>query len=185
MGYFRRDRSSPSKLCSLLRYPIEGREEGVEEGEKIKPVQEESVRATLPHLRPAVRAIVETLWWTGTRVGEIVLMRTCDIDRTGNVWTYRPMKYKTQRHGHERTILVGPEGQKVLSQWLKPDTPEAFLFSPEESEKDRYAERSQNRVTPRWPSHMYRNRTKRKKIPKQRPKARYTTEAVGRAITRA
>ena len=45
--------------------------------------------------------------------------------------------------------------------------------------------RSQERKTPRWPSHMARNRKKRKQRPVQMPSECYNTAAVHRAMTRA
>lgn len=51
-----------------------------------QPVGEEAVFAILPELNPVVRAIVELLWWTGARPGEIRKLRPCEIDRSGIVW---------------------------------------------------------------------------------------------------
>ena len=41
---------------------------------------------------------------TGMRVGEVVTMRTGDLDMTGKVWDYRPPTHKMAYKGRERII---------------------------------------------------------------------------------
>ena len=76
---------------------------------------------------------------TGMRPGEVVLMRTCDIDRSADVWVYRPEHHKTLHHGHDRAIYIGPKCQELLTPLLKKDEPEAYLFSPADAERERLA----------------------------------------------
>ena len=57
-------------------------------------------------------------------------MRTCDIDRTGDVWVYEPHTHKNEHHGHPRKIAIGPKAQEILEPFLKPNRREAYLFSP-------------------------------------------------------
>lgn len=45
---------------------------------------------------------------TGTASGEVVQMRTCDINTAGDVWTYT-YQHKTQYRGHKRTVFIGPK----------------------------------------------------------------------------
>ena len=52
------------------------------EGQKVRPADEAIVAATLAHLSPVVRAMVELQQFTGMRPGELVILRPCDIDRT-------------------------------------------------------------------------------------------------------
>ena len=59
-------------------------------------------------------------------------MTTGQIERTGDEWTYRPAKHKTQHHGKDRTIPLGPRAQDILKPLLKAD-PDAPLFSPKEA----------------------------------------------------
>ncbi len=74
----------------------------------VKPVADDVVDATLPFMSPAVAAIVRVQLLTGARPGEVCSMRTGDIDRTGDIWLYRPAKHKTQHHGHSREISSAP-----------------------------------------------------------------------------
>ena len=69
----------------------------------MKPVEQRLVETTLPHLPPAVRAIVELQLLTGARPSEVCLMRPCDITLgTDGVWTYRPSRHKTEHQEKER-----------------------------------------------------------------------------------
>jgi integrase len=126
---------------------------GVRESEPIRPVAEGTVTATLPHLPPAVAAMVKLQLLTGARPGEICAMRPCDITfGTDGVWVYRPASHKTEHHGRERRIFIGPEGQEILRPFLEGHDPDAHCFSPAESEAMRNAERKESRRSPITPS---------------------------------
>jgi integrase len=161
--------------------PLRAGRDGVREPKKIKPVDDEHVDPILPHLRPAVRAMVELQRLTGMRPGEVILMTTGQIDRTGDLWIYRPERHKTAGIGKDREILLGSRAQAVLKSWLKAD-PSAPLFSPVDSEEARRAERRRNRTTPLTPSSRARTR---KKKPKRSPRLWYDKDAYGRAVRRA
>ena len=97
------------------------------------------------------------------------------------VWVYRPERHKTEHHGRERRIFIGPEGQAVLRPFLDRDA-EAYCFSPAESEAERNAERKANRRSPMTPSQAAR----RPKTDRQRePRTRYDKNGYCRAIVRA
>lgn len=88
--------------------------------EPVDEVPEPVVAETLPHLPPVVAAMVQFQRWTGTRPGEVCLLRPCDIDRTGAVWVYRPEHHKLswREDAMPRQITIGVEGQKVLMPFL-------------------------------------------------------------------
>ena len=163
-------------VTGLLR----GRD-GVRETEPVKTVPEAHVAAVLPHVSGPVRAMIELQNLSGMRPGEVAAMRGVDVDRTGDVWTYRPAAHKTQDHGHERVILLGPQAQAVLRPWLGED-PAAFLFSPAAAVAARNAERRRSRKSPMTPSQAGR---KTKRTPKRPPRSRYDKNAYGQAIARA
>jgi integrase len=117
------------------------------ESERVRPVPDAILAATLPHLGRHVRAMVDLQLLTGARAGEIVTMRTCDINRTGKVWVYTPVQHKTQHHGHAREIRFGPKAQKILEPFLKPNLA-AFMFSPAEAEAERLEKLHAQRKTP-------------------------------------
>jgi len=79
----------------------------------ILPVDDAVVDATLPHLPDVVADMVRLQRLTGARPAEVCILRPCDVDRSGDVWIFRPSKHKTEHHGRSRTILIGPKAQAV------------------------------------------------------------------------
>ena len=148
----------------------------------VAPVPEADIQATLPHLPeiPADMLLFQRL--TGARPGEVCILRPCDIDRTEDVWAYRPGDHKTEHHGRDRIIFVGPKAQAILTPYLLREA-DAYCFSPIESEKKRRAEMHANRKTPI----RYGNRpgTNRKRAAKRKAGDCYTTDSYRRAIHRA
>jgi integrase len=97
-------------------------------------VDEAIFNATLTHLSPTVKTMLELMWWTGARPSEICSMRTGDIDRSREIWAYRPRSHKNAHRGHERRIFLGPQAQRLLATWLRDDG-EEFVFQPREAVK--------------------------------------------------
>jgi integrase len=128
--------------------------------------------------------MVDVQLLTGMRPGEACILRGCDLDVTGNVWIYRPSSHKTQNHGHERTVFIGPQAQGVIRPWLKTNL-QAYLFSPAESEAERNSQKRASRKTPRRPSQMKAQTRKRKQRRQRAPGDRYDVAAYRRAIARA
>ena len=148
------------------------------EGKKIDPVDEAVVEATLPHLPDTIAAMVRLQLKTGMRSGELCLMRTADIDRTGEVWWYAPATHKTAYRDLSRKVPIGPAGQGILKPFLRDHEPEAYLFSPRRDHEDRSAERRSRRKTRVQPSQQNR----RKKQPKRTPGERYNPESYSKRI---
>ena len=88
------------------------------ESPKVLPVPDKLVTATIPHLPEVVASMVRLQRATGMRPTEVCLLRPCDIDMTGEVWVYRPRDHKTEHHGRERLIYIGPTGQSILEPYL-------------------------------------------------------------------
>jgi integrase len=153
------------------------------EQEPVKPVLDAVVEATLVHLSPTVRAMVQLQRLTGARPGEICSMRIGEVDRSSDVWVYRPACHKTSHHGYTRTIYLGPKAKVVLGPFMMKIDPAAFVFSPAEAEAERRTSLHENRRTPM----MYGNRpdTNCKRKPKRPPGEFYDVGAYRRAIERA
>lgn len=148
------------------------------EGEPVRPVHDAHVEAIRPHVTRQVWAMVELQRLTGARPGEIVIMRTRDLNTQGKVWEYRPSSHKTEHRGRDRVIFLGPHAQEVLRPWLRPDL-DAYLFSPAEAMAEFNAGRRAGRRTPVQPSQRARTRKKR---PERTPRDRYTVTSYTRAI---
>ena len=154
---------------------------GAKESEPIRPVPEDHIKVVLPHVPPQIAAMIRLQLLTGARPGEILIMRSCDIDAGGRVWVYRPARHKTEHHGKSREVFLGPQAQSVLRPWLRSDL-QASLFSPAKAEADRNAERRRNRKSPMTPSQARRCPKPNRKRP---PRDRYDMASFRRAIQRA
>ncbi|MBI3838138.1 MAG: site-specific integrase [Planctomycetia bacterium] len=148
----------------------------------IKPVSDADVDATLPHLPAVVADIVRFQRLTGCRPTEACIVRPIDVDRTGTVWLYRPHFHKTEHHGRERIVFVGPKAQEILRPYLLRPA-ETYCFVPAESERKRLAALHAKRKTPL--SCGNRPGTNRRRKPKHQPGERYAKDALNRAIARA
>lgn len=147
----------------------------------VRPVPTAFVDAVLANVSRTVRSMIEVQLLTGMRPGEIVLMRGCDLDTSGRVWTYTPQSHKTEHHGKDRPISIGPKAQAIVREFLKPDIA-AYLFDPVEAERDRRAEQRRIRVTPM--NEGNRPGSNRKQKPAWRPGDHYTVASYRRAIDR-
>lgn len=151
------------------------------ETEPILPVDDWVVDATLPHLPAVVADMARLQRFTGARPGEVCDIRPCDIDRTGDVWLYRPESHKTQHRGRSRIIAIGPRAQEILRPYLLRE-PTAFCFSPADSERKRSAARREARETPMTPSQEARKASSR---PLRARRLQYTKDSYRRAVARA
>jgi integrase len=164
-------------LDGLRRGESSARETG-----KVRAVDEATVQATLPHMSPIVRDMIELQLATGMRPGELCIMRPCDIDRSGDVWDYRPTEHKTQHHDHDRLICIGPKGQGILRPYLLRAS-DTYCFSAKESADWHRHERHAARQTPLSCGNV--PGSNRQRRPKRCPRERFDVASYRRAIHRA
>jgi integrase len=93
------------------------------EAEPVGPVDPAHVAAVLPFLNRHTRAMVELQRLTGMRPGEVCRLQLCEVDRSGDVWVYRPVKHKNAHRGKRRAIPFGPRARAVLVEFLTGDHP--------------------------------------------------------------
>jgi integrase len=155
--------------CDLLDHP------------PILPVDDAVVDATLPHLSDVVADMVRLHRSTGMRPAEVCMLRPCDVDRSGEVWIYRPASHKTERYGKDRVVLIGPKGQEVLLRYLARAVDE-YCFRPRDSEAKRRAAQHAARNTPM--SCGNRPGANRTQKPLRTAGDRYVTSSYRRAIHR-
>ncbi|QDU28460.1 Phage integrase family protein [Anatilimnocola aggregata] len=152
------------------------------ETEPIRPVDDAIVEKTLAFLPAVVGDMVRIQRLTGSRPEDVCRMRPGDLDRGGEVWTYRPEIHKTEHQGKTRVIFLGPRAQAILQPYLARPAA-SYCFSPKESEAQRQSQRHQRRVIPR--THGNAPGTNRVSQPKRSPQECYTTASYRRAIHRA
>lgn len=111
--------------------PLRADEPGVVEREPVGPVDPQLVKETLPLVNPVVRSMIELQSITGMRSENICLMRPREIDRSGEVWLYRPRNHKTKYRGKKLIVALGPKAQAILKPYLNRN-PEDYVFKPTE-----------------------------------------------------
>lgn len=152
------------------------------EGKPVLPVAEADVQEVLPHLPEVVSDMVRFERLTGARPAEVCSLRPCDVDRSGTIWLYRPAEHKTEHHGRERVVFVGPKAQAILAPYLL-RAADAYCFAPVDSERKRRADQHAKRKTPlSCGNRPGSNRVRRRRRP---PGDRYQTDTYRRAIHRA
>lgn len=104
------------------------------------------ITAAVAKASPTIRDMVLVQLYSAMRPGELVEMRGADIDRSGEVWVYRPRTHKNAYRGQERLIFLGPRAQEILGPQLEGRDPEAFVFSPREAEEARRAKMRTERL---------------------------------------
>ncbi|MBA4189460.1 MAG: hypothetical protein C0467_15830, partial [Planctomycetaceae bacterium] len=110
----------PVEVYTALR-TLKGLQAGRTAARESKPVlpgDPAHVRATLPHMSRPLRAMVEVQMLTGIRPGEAAAITFAQIDRTKDIWLYRPSRHKTRHHGKKLVIPLGPKTQTVLKEFL-------------------------------------------------------------------
>ena len=101
----------------------------------VEPVADWIVEKTLPYLKQQMQAMVRVQRFISGRPQDVLNMRLCDIDRSGEIWVYCPFTYKTKKkdaaNNRIRKLFIGPKAQVVLSPHLKrcEDDPEQFVFT--------------------------------------------------------
>lgn len=142
-------------------------------------VDEETVKATLPHLPRQVAALVELGLHCGARPSELCRITTGAIDRTdAEVWFFVPVTHKTASRGKVRQIPLGPKCIEILKPFLRDDEPDAFLFSPKERMEELRQEMRASRQTKVQPSQLDRSKAE----PEKKPRDRYDTDSLIGAI---
>jgi integrase len=113
---------------------------------RVKPVEQTQIEAVLAFATPTLGAMVKLQLLTGARSGELCSMRGCDLEVSRAVWRFTPAHHKTEHHGRERVIPIGPEAQEILKPFLKPDLT-AHLFSPRQHNAELFEVISRTRAS--------------------------------------
>lgn len=115
---------------------------------KVLPVPAEILEATLKEATPTIADMIRTLLITGMRPGELCSMRACDLERSGDVWLYKPVTHKTEHHDKERVILIGPQAQAILKPYIARRMKlSEYVFLPSEAHQERFEQIGYEKVT--------------------------------------
>jgi integrase len=119
----------------------------------VEPVSELRIHAVKPYVSRPVWGLIQFMLFTGARPGEAVRLRWCDIDAEEDVWVYRPGRHKTEHHGKNRIIMIGPKAQAVLHTFGGRDTD--HVFNPQEGMDDHAMEHYRDTATTREVNDYY------------------------------
>jgi integrase len=72
--------------------------------------------------------MVELQRYTGMRPGEVCKLTLDEVDRSGELWLYRPAQHKTAHHGKDRVIPFGPRARATITAFLIGDNPPPESF---------------------------------------------------------
>ena len=170
-----------SRLAQLKA--VKGLEAGESEAPERKPIQPASqqwIDAIRPLLTPTVRTMLDVQLATGQRPGEMLAMTTGQIDRTGEVWVYRPSQHKNLHRGQDRQVFIGPRTQEILLPFLRLQADEP-LFKPSQAMAELYQGRA-DAACGRSPSRIGMNRKSR---PEWKPGDIYDVTTYRKALWRA
>lgn len=118
---------SVGKLCLLKG--VKKTDRRARHRPKVRPATQADLDAVSALIRSSgVRALLAAQWWTAARSGELRGMRAGDLDTSGEVWLYRPRSHKNAWREQDRTIAIGPEGQKVIAPKLAGKRGSAHVF---------------------------------------------------------
>ncbi len=85
----------------------------------IRPVADEHVDATLPHVSDLVADVVRVMRLTGMRPGEAIVMLASEIDRSDpTCWVYRPGHHKTEHKDKTRAVFIGARAQEIILPYI-------------------------------------------------------------------
>lgn len=148
----------------------------------VLPVADDLVEKTIAELPEVVADMVRLQRASGMRPGEVISLRPADLDRSGDVWVYRPASHKSEHHDRERVVYLGPKAQAVLLRYLARDS-QTFCFRPCDSESKRRAGQHAARTTPL--SCGNRPGSNRSSSPLRPPGQQYAKDSYRQAIHRA
>lgn len=156
------------------------------ETEPVKPAPAADVAKVLPLLDRHQRAMAELQLLTGMRPGEACSLRLCEVERTGDVWVWRPAGHKTAWRGKGKVIVFGPRAQAVVNAFLaggvEPVKDTDWLFSPRAAREERFKTARAARKSKVTPSQSARVRLA---SPKREPAAQFNVNSYGHAVAKA
>ncbi len=105
----------PHTVYDRLRLVDSKAVEGARKTAPIEPVDHKTIAATVAECSATVKAMIQFERYTGCRPDEVCRLRPCDIqDQAGEVWICQLLDHKTEHHGKQRFIAIGPKAQEVL-----------------------------------------------------------------------
>ncbi len=120
-------------------------------------VPQEHIDAVRKIVSAQCRDLIDLQLTSGARPGELLLLTSGMIDRSGEVWTAELREHKTQHRGKTRRLAFGPKSQLILRRHLQAD-PDAKLFRIRRNAYRTAVVRACEKLEiPRWTPHWLRH----------------------------
>jgi integrase len=84
-------------------------------------VDQDKIDVVRERVRPLVKDLIDVQLLTGARSGELLMLTSGMIDRTGEVWKADLADHKCVHHGQRRVLHFGPQAKLILSRYLSVD----------------------------------------------------------------
>lgn len=126
--------------------PLKAGRTAAKELPPVRAVPWSAVEVLLPHLPGVIAAGVRVLWFTGCRLGEMVPLRPCDLEQSGDVWLYHPGRHKNAHRGQVRVICFGPQAMAALKPYLT-GSAKGYIFTPATAWRETCERRKATRKT--------------------------------------
>lgn len=113
--------ASGTRVNLLCCPPVAANHPHVKRSRPREPVDyDKQVVPILPHVSPAIAAMIQIQYLAGMRPSEVLNMTRGEVSRNEipDVWLYRPSEFKTMAHGVELVKALGPRCQELLAPWL-------------------------------------------------------------------
>jgi integrase len=111
------------------------------ETEPIQPVLEGQINAIEPFVSRTIWALVQLQLFTAARPSELLKLRACDIDVSGEIWEAVLKDHKTGYRNKKRILYFGPKAQAILRPFMISRAINAYLFDPHDAIREK-AERA-------------------------------------------
>ncbi len=173
----------PETVANALKFvpPLQMGRPAAREVEPRQDVTDEVVDRTLPHLFPTVAAMVQVQRLAAMRPNEVCRMKVGEIDTTGEIWIYRPVKHKGTWRGHGKAVALGKPEQGIIAPRLTGKGPDEAVFSPKDTLAERKERDAAKRKTKVQPSQVERAK-RHTENPKSRAREHYDSQSYARSI---
>lgn len=132
--------------------PLREGESTARETDQVTPADYTHVALTRAKASPPIATMIEVQRLTGMRSSNVCDMRACDIDQSGEIWSYVPARHKSKWRKKKLFVALGPRAQALLKPFIISRGPTEYLFTPAESAQWQSEKRWAERKTPKWES---------------------------------
>lgn len=165
-------------------------DEGAKDNIKREAVKKEELEKVVNISTAVIGDMLKLVWCTGMRPYEVCEMRPYDLlRRDPECWLYIPGRdhtpvgnHKTMRFGKIKVIPLAGECIDILSKRINNFNSREYIFNPQDSVAEYREIRRKNRNTPL--SCGNKSGSNKKKNPKRKPGAKYSSDSFNKAFER-